>query len=75
MQDEQRRKEVEKVELSETEKTRCLQFWKKKDLMKRIDELLEQVGIIGEENNRRLGFCIVSSARMPEPLHGLIQGK
>jgi hypothetical protein len=35
---------------------------------------MEEYGIIGEENNRKLGFCIVSSFNMPEPLHGIIIG-
>ena len=51
-----------------------MEFWNKKNVFWLIDKMLEELGIIGEENNRRLGFCIVSSPRMLEPLHGLIQG-
>ena len=52
----------------------CTSFLKKKKLLTRLDEQLQQCGLIGEENNRKLGFCIVSSYAMPQPLHGLIGG-
>ena len=42
--------------------------------MSSIDKILDQYGIIGEYENRKLGFCIASSSQMLEPLHGLIQG-
>ncbi len=63
-----------KVQLNPTRRSLCLAFWQHKNLLHRIDAQLENYGIIGENNNRRLGFCIASSSRMREPLHGLIQG-
>ncbi len=65
---------VVKVQLAAGMKEACLQFLKQPELMQHIDEKLEGYGLIGEHNNRRLGFCIVSSYGMAEPLHGLIQG-
>ena len=54
--------------------TRCIAFLKEKDLIKRINELIGRAGIIGEETNRILLFIIASSYKMPDTLHGLIQG-
>ncbi len=68
------KKEEKKVSIPKDKRSKILAFWKRPDVFKQIDRLLELLGIVGEENNRRLGFCIVSSPRMPEPLHGLIQG-
>ena len=45
-----------------------------KKLFDILDKMMEDFGIVGERNNRRLGLCIVSSPQMPDPLHGLIQG-
>ena len=39
-----------------------------------LDKMMEDFGIVGERNNRRLGSCIVFSPHMNNPLHGLIQG-
>ena len=63
-----------KVSIPQSIQKEATSFWKKKRLMKRIDQQLQEAGIIGEQNNRRLGFCIVSSYGMSTPLHGLIQG-
>ncbi|WP_313806767.1 hypothetical protein, partial [Flavobacterium sp.] len=38
------------------------------------DKLLEQSGIVGEEENRKLLFLLASSYKMPYLLHGLVQG-
>ncbi len=54
--------------------TKCIEFLKEKDLIKRINELIGRAGIIGEETNRILLFAIASSYKMPDTLHGLIQG-
>ena len=68
-------KNKEKVEPASAEEMESyLKFWKGKDLMSSIDKILDQYGIIGEYENRKLGFCIASSSQMLEPLHGLIQG-
>lgn len=54
--------------------TQCITFLKEKDLIKRINELIGKAGITGEETNRILLFIIASSYKMPDTLHGLIQG-
>ena len=52
----------------------CLSFLKTKDLLKNINQMIEQAGITGEETNRILLFVIASSYKMNDTLHGLIQG-
>lgn len=63
-----------RVTVSAMMRKECVHFLKGKKLMQRIDKQLQECGLIGEANNRRLGFCIVSSYAMSQPLHGLIQG-
>ncbi|HEY1196506.1 hypothetical protein [Flavobacterium sp.] len=41
--------------------------------MANIDKLLEQSGIIGEENNRKILFVAASSYKMSNPLHVMVQ--
>lgn len=62
------------VQLAGPVQQQCLSFLRQQGLMEAIDKQLEACGLVGEHNNRRLGFCIISSYAMPEPLHGLIQG-
>jgi len=54
--------------------TRCIDFLKAADLIKRINGLIGKAGITGEETNRILLFVIASSYKMPDTLHALIQG-
>jgi DNA primase len=49
-------------------------FAKKPKLIKRLNELLGQAGIVGEERNRIFLLLIAISHKMPETLHGLLQG-
>lgn len=49
-------------------------FAKKPKLIKRLNELLGQTGIVGEERNRIFLLIIAISHKMPETLHALIQG-
>jgi DNA primase len=60
--------------LNPREKEQCLIFLKKPNLIKRIDKLIEQSGVIGEENNRISLFCIAASHKMLQTLHALVQG-
>jgi len=53
---------------------KCFDFLSKPDLINRIDSLIEQAGVVGEENNRRLLFIIASTYKMKDPLHALVQG-
>jgi len=54
--------------------TRCIEFLKRKDLIKEFNKLIGKAGITGEQENRLLLFVIASSYKMKETLHALIQG-
>lgn len=56
------------------EKTTLESFAKKPNVLKRLNELLGQSGIVGEERNRIFLLLIATSHKMPQPLHALIQG-
>jgi DNA primase len=60
--------------LTAKERTELEGFAKKPKLIKRLNELLNQVGIVGEERNRIFLLLIAISHKMPETLHALIQG-
>ncbi|MEO6883118.1 MAG: hypothetical protein ABI199_03735 [Bacteroidia bacterium] len=59
--------------LPETKKN-CVAFLSNKNLMQNIDKLIEQSGVVGEENSRRLLFVVASTYKMKETLHVLVQG-
>ena len=69
----QDRKET-KVEVPRSELEKCMAFMKQKDLIKKYNELIGKSGITGEGVNRLLLFVIATSYKMPDTLHGLIQG-
>ncbi|PWW19221.1 DNA primase [Chryseobacterium sp. AG844] len=50
------------------------EFLSQKDLLKNLNQLIEQSGIIGEENSRLLLFLITISYLNKSPLHGIVQG-
>ena len=50
------------------------EFLKFPDLINKIDKLIEQAGVVGEENTRKLLFLVASTYKMNYPLHSLIQG-
>jgi DNA primase len=54
--------------------TKCKEFLAKPNLIKRLNDLIGQAGVVGEETNRIFLFGIASSYKMPETLHALIQG-
>jgi DNA primase len=54
--------------------TKCKEFLTKPNLIKRLNDLVGQAGVVGEETNRIFLFGIASSYKMPETLHALIQG-
>ena len=60
--------------LTAKERTELEVFAKKPKLIKRLNELLGQAGIVGEERNRIFLLLIAISHKMPETLHALIQG-
>ncbi|MDX6187766.1 hypothetical protein SGQ83_00250 [Flavobacterium sp. Fl-318] len=61
-------------ELTPQASEKAVQFLSKPKLFENIDKLLGQSGIVGEEENRILLFTLASSYKMPNTLHGLIQG-
>lgn len=61
-------------ELTPKASENAMEFLSKPNLLKNIDALLEQSGIIGEEDNRMMLFVIASTYKMPNLLHCLIQG-
>jgi len=71
-------KEIEKIKVTETapksEPKTVIDFLEQKDLLKSLNKLIEQSGIIGEENSRLLLFLITISYLNKSPLHGIVQG-
>lgn len=61
-------------ELTPKASENAMEFLSKPNLLKNIDKLLEQSGIIGEQDNRMMLFVIASTYKMPNLLHCLIQG-
>jgi DNA primase len=53
---------------------KCIEFLTKPNLIKRLNDLVGQAGVVGEETNRIFLFGIASSYKMPETMHALIQG-
>lgn len=56
------------------ERTTLESFARKPGLLKRLNELLGQSGIVGEERNRLFLLLIAISHKTTQPLHALIQG-
>ncbi len=67
-------KHESKIQIPTSTVTQCIQFLKQEKLIERLNELIGKSGIIGEQTNRILLFIIASSYKMPDTLHGLIQG-
>ena len=51
-----------------------IDFLQQSNLLKRLNDLIEQSGIIGEENSRLLLLIIASSYKTKSPLHAIVQG-
>jgi len=60
--------------LSMENQKQCIEILSCSDLMHRIDKLIEQAGVVGEENTRKLLFVIALTYKMDYPLHALVQG-
>ena len=61
-------------ELTPQAQENAVAFLTKPKLLENIDRLLEQNGIVGEEENRIVLFILASSYKMPYLMHGLVQG-
>ena len=64
----------QKVTVKAATASKCIEFLKQEKLIEKLNEYIGRAGIIGEETNRILLFVIASSYKMPDTLHGLIQG-
>lgn len=61
-------------ELTPRAAEKAVEFLSNPRLIKDIDKLLEQSGIVGEETNRISLFIISSSYKFHNTLHGMVQG-
>ena len=61
-------------QLTEKERQSATDFLKKKDLLKRTNELIEKSGVIGEVGNRLLMYLIFTSRKTNNPLHCISLG-
>lgn len=61
-------------ELSALEEKEAIKFLKRKDLLKKTNELIGKSGVIGEEVNRLLMYLIFTSRKTNNPLHCISLG-
>ncbi|MCP2025401.1 hypothetical protein L1276_000541 [Flavobacterium sp. HSC-32F16] len=61
-------------ELTPQAHEKAVEFLSKPQLLENIDKLLEQNGIVGEEQNRMVLFILASSYKMPYLMHAIVQG-
>jgi DNA primase catalytic core len=54
--------------------SRCREFLSGPDLIQRLNRVIGESGVVGEETNRMFLFIIATSYKMPDTLHALIQG-
>ncbi|MNQ24982.1 hypothetical protein D3C85_381930 [compost metagenome] len=61
-------------ELTPQAHEKAIEFLSKPQLLENINKLLEQNGIVGEEQNRMILFVLASSYKMPYLMHAIVQG-
>jgi predicted transcriptional regulator len=61
-------------ELSASEEKEAIKLAKRKDLLKKTNELIGKSGVIGEENNRQTMYLIFTSRKTNNPLHCISLG-
>ncbi|MFH7010872.1 hypothetical protein ACHRV5_03315 [Flavobacterium sp. FlaQc-52] len=61
-------------ELTPQAHEKAVEFLSKPQLLQNINKLLEQNGIVGEEQNRMVLFILASSYKMPYLMHAIVQG-
>lgn len=66
---------IRRKELTSAAEKKAIKQLKEANLLKYIDNQLEEAGIVGEENVRTTAFVIGSSYKMPKQLHGIVQGE
>lgn len=65
---------LQATELTHQRYQQCKDFLSKPNVIERLNELIGKAGVIGEETARIFLFGIATSYKMPDTLHGLIQG-
>jgi DNA primase/DNA-binding MarR family transcriptional regulator len=63
-----------KAELTPVELTAALKEWKASDLLKHINQLIGESGIVGEPVNRLIAFIVYTSRKLQQPLHLMFLG-
>jgi DNA primase len=71
---EEQRNQVAEHFVSPEQQKKVITFLEAGDLLKRLNKLIGESGIVGEEKNRLLLFIIASSYKMQTTLHALVQG-
>ena len=54
--------------------SRCREFLSSPDLIQRLNRVIGESGVVGEDTNRMFLFIIATSYKMPDTMHALIQG-
>jgi DNA primase catalytic core len=62
-----------KIEISEPDKKKALELLRSKDLIERILADFDACGVVGEQNNKLVGYLSATSRKLKEPLAVLIQ--
>jgi len=60
---------IKEKELTKPEKTAALKFLKQENLIEKTSELIQQSGVVGEEQNALLMYLIFTSRKRRTPLH------
>jgi len=72
--EEMKPKQVEKKELTESERKEALKFLKSANLIQRTREVIAQSGVIGEETNALIAYLTYTSRKRHVPLHLMCLG-
>lgn len=62
-------------EMSEGERALALKFLKSADFFNTLSKDIEAIGYVGEDRNKKLGYVIASSRRLPKPLSGIVRSQ
>ena len=65
--------ESKKIEISDPDKAKALELLQSKNLIERILADFDACGVVGEENNKLVGYLAATSRKLKEPLAVLIQ--
>lgn len=61
--------QIQKLELTEEQRTQAIDFLKQPNLLQRTNDLIGKSGVVGEERNRLLMYLIFTSRKLRHPLH------